>query len=128
MTDRPLAAAKWAHNHPTPEGATAASPQREAGFNYGQPLPYDPLNPVIVDGTVICNRLREAAQAASATSWEMEMACRAYRIAETAGERERAAVKLAALNTKHKLAAFDALPVVKTEEMQEPTGYRPCNI
>ena len=91
-----------------PAKPVEASPQREAGFNYGQPLPYDPLNPVIADGTLICNRLRAAAQAASALSWEMEMATRAYRIAETVEERERAAVKLAALTTEHKrVVIFD---------------------
>lgn len=98
-------------NLKAPEGATAAldqrwleatSPQRAAGFNYGAPLPYDPLNPIIRDGHIIAAQLSIKAQEASRLAWAHEMATRAYRIAETAEEREAAAIRLAALNSQYK--------------------------
>lgn len=69
---------------------------REKGFNYGQPLP-PPYGPDYDEGTVRLAALRSISAQASRRVWELEMATRAVRIAETVEERQKAQAAVRAL-------------------------------
>lgn len=76
------------------ETIRAVANPRAAGFNYGAPLPIEPDDTLFADARDLADRLREIAAQASRRAWEIDMAVRAYRIAETAAERAAARMRL----------------------------------
>jgi len=105
-------------NHPAATAPKLAiSPQRAAGFNYGQGWPEAQDKPLykLAEERLATLRIRE--QGLTKRVWEGEMALREMRLAETETERERAV---------RRLARWGSLENVRAPlDEEEPASHKP---
>lgn len=81
-------------NRPLNAKLDEVSAQRKAGFNYGGGWGPSPLPSIYFDAIKLQEGIRRHAHDASALSWEMEMAIRDIRLAESEVEKRNAVSRL----------------------------------